>query len=274
MNYASFEDCLSRFDFFCFDASGVLYNKPEGLIPGVRETIQKIQVLKKEIFVVTNNSMKSSQDISDYLAEHGVVIDAERIISSGLGCCYDVKTRGILEAAGTIYISGDSSSYAYLKDLHVQRVDDLNHAKAILLMSNFNECKEDDYQELIDYLIKNPTLPVVCCNPDRYILSRGKRFPVMGFWADYVSQKSACEIHFFGKPYPAYFSMMARILSEKFSIHDLSKGCYVDDFVDNLEGCHLNISKILPKESGLAFDLPEDQLNLNSIDLVIRDIAH
>ncbi|MEK9656883.1 MAG: hypothetical protein VW378_00715 [bacterium] len=258
---------------FCLDASGVLYNKPQGLIPGVLASIRRIRSLGKSLFLVTNNSMKSAADISLYLSEQKLDWPASHIFSSGLGCSLDSEMFRHLKGK-KVYVSGDVSSLSYLDAFDKTCfVSSFDGADCIILLSNPQATIPSKYADLCAYLRLNPHVSVFCCNPDRFVLNQGALLPVMGYWADYISMKIARPVYYFGKPYPAYFSMVSTLLAEGFGITDLTSCCYVDDFIDNLKGCELPFVKVWARDTGLGVFFNSESVQIKNVDYVLSSIA-
>lgn len=257
---------------FLLDASGVLYNKPEGLIQGVKESICMIESLNKSFFLVTNNSMLCPSDISKYLNSQNLNFDPEKIISSGLGCFYDKKCREYI-VNKNVFISGNTSSYFYAKESK-KICDNINEAETIIFTSNPLDISEDYYTEICEFIRGKPSVNLICLNPDKYIFQNNDKKSVIGYWANHISKKTNREIYFFGKPYQNYFNMLKEILSKNFNILDMKECCYVDDWIDNLSGCKLNVKKVWAYKSGLGNFFKGNDTQKSSIDYIIDSIGN
>lgn len=86
-----------------FDMDGVLYRGSEPL-PGVRELLDALALRERKVMLATNNSMALPVAYERKLAEMGIEVPAEEIITSALAT-HDYLQRTLPEGSG-IYVIG------------------------------------------------------------------------------------------------------------------------------------------------------------------------
>jgi HAD superfamily hydrolase (TIGR01459 family) len=87
----------------------------------------------------------------------------------------------------------------------VERPED---AEAILILgSNAPETTLDDYRELFRGL----TIPAICCNPDKLLITSTGLWPAPGAIAD-VYEKMGGKVQWIGKPYRTIYDYALKII--------------------------------------------------------------
>ena len=90
-------------DAFLFDGDGVLYEEDKPL-PGTIEFLQFLQEMKKKIVILTNNSTKTRAEFQKKLADIGIEISIDNILSSSY---LTAKCLSEEQPGATIYAIGE-----------------------------------------------------------------------------------------------------------------------------------------------------------------------
>lgn len=214
------------FSAFLVDASGVLYCD-DGVIPGASAAIQALRK-KGPVFLVTNNSCQNPDSISSSLNVLGIEIAPEDIISSGHGLALDPDIHQLLKQK-RVYLFGQESSYAYMEGVDYKLVTaDYAQADVIVMTSSLKAASEREYQRLKQVLSQHPR-PVVCCNPDQYVKGpQGTWISVVGWYASRLEQELGLAVHWIGKPYANFSSLVKGVLTKRGVTID-SRVCFFDD---------------------------------------------
>jgi ribonucleotide monophosphatase NagD (HAD superfamily) len=81
---------LEKYDYFLFDADGTLYSGGE-LLPGVFHMLSILHENKKQIMLVTNNALASLVEHAKRLANIGIEISPEEVITPAVVLMYLLK---------------------------------------------------------------------------------------------------------------------------------------------------------------------------------------
>lgn len=223
-----------KYHTYILDAAGVLYNRTDGLIPGVVNSVKELQLQGKNIFLLTNNSKQIPELITQKFAENLLSIHYSQIFSSGMGLAYDKTLRSMIESK-KVYVIGKPTCHGYILRARPAAITTiLNEAQVICLMSASPQDPPEERKAVSAYLSENPDIPIICCNPDNYVAMNGKITQVIGFYAKQIEQDSGRKITWFGKPYPGIYKMTKDILDKTFSITLDEQVCYIDDNPENL----------------------------------------
>jgi HAD superfamily hydrolase (TIGR01459 family) len=79
----SLDRLIERYDGFLFDAYGVLVHG-DGIMPGARETIERVKRVGKPYFLISNDASKLPQSAAIRYRRFGLPVAADRILTSGL----------------------------------------------------------------------------------------------------------------------------------------------------------------------------------------------
>ena len=78
----SLDGLIERYEGLLFDAYGVLVHG-DGLMPGARETLERLRRIGKAHFLVTNDASQLPQSAAARFRRYGLPVDPEAILSSG-----------------------------------------------------------------------------------------------------------------------------------------------------------------------------------------------
>ena len=245
---------------FLVDASGVLYSS-NGFLAQASKTFNYLQT-KSPTFLASNNSYHYVNDIKKNLHTDGnIKLNVDNIISSGHGLAKDPTLSNLIENK-IIYFIGPDSAKHYALDAPIKGLTkDINKAEAIIL-AGFNESQSQDILETVTTKAKkDPTLPIICCNKDRYIRANQRLQPVVGYFAEKIENNLNRPIHWFGKPLKNFSDLVTKHLNA----HNLSPNkstLFFDDNIDNVVSMqnHLGISGCWVKKTGIYFNENEKDL--------------
>ena len=135
----------------------------------------------------------------------------------------------------SVYIFGNQRSFPYVERAGCHEiVETMAKAEVIIMTSTLKHNHEHAFKELTSFLLDNPTIPVICCNPDIYVLSTNDTFKkVVGYYAKELLDKGVT-VHWFGKPYQNYSMMIKSLLPKTWQIPIDESVCFFDDNIDNV----------------------------------------
>ena len=112
---------------------------------------------------------------------------------------------GSLTVKRALLIGKDGEDYGFDG---IEFVSDPGHAEVILILgSNAPRTGLADYRRLLSGL----TLPAICCNPDKLMLTPGGLAPAPGAIASLYEELGG-KVTWIGKPYPAIYRHAARLI--------------------------------------------------------------
>ena len=191
-------EIASRFDGMLIDQFGVIHDG-QTLYPGTPRVLAELHALGIPVAVMTNSG-KRAQSNRQRLVKMGVprphFVDA---VSSG-----EVAFAG-LTAKTAFLIGKDGEDYGFDG---VTFVADPRDAEIIIILgSNAPNTSLADYRKLLTGL----TLPAVCCNPDKLMLTPEGLMPAPGAIASLYEQMGGT-VTWIGKPYGQIYAEAARLI--------------------------------------------------------------
>ena len=249
---------------YLLDASGVIYN--DGVpFPGVVETLHALQS-QGPVYIATNNTSASPEEISLSLSHMGIHVPVSHILSSGLTLAADPALRGCV-AGKSVFLYGISSAGVYISRAGGQVVAAPEEADVFVLTHATPAATTDPlFCRMVDHQRQHPERPMICLNPDRYVVSGTSLYPVVGHVA------AQCHhMQWAGKPHDNYaVHVVAATLAEAGIVVD-RRVTFVDDNPENVQAmCRcLGISGVVVTDTGLARHAPW-RAQLETLDLGIR----
>ncbi|MBR3073217.1 MAG: HAD hydrolase-like protein [Fibrobacter sp.] len=222
-------DLLDRYDAFCFDGYGTLYNRGSFVYPGAMEWFQMLRRAGKYLRLVTN----AASDVDEVLArdadKRGFDFTAEETISSGS------LLRELVESlrSGTakplklceVYYIGRETGKHVLEACGITAVAmDAEPAEPIVAISSAKDTPET-YARAVKILQKPGAILLVLNSdawapkiPDENVVTL--REPVSGALSERLRRASMCEAnggegcatYYLGKPFPAIWEKVKRSL--------------------------------------------------------------
>jgi len=248
------------------DASGVLYSDL-GPFPGAAEALAYFQQKNVPIFIATNNSYSSPDLISKRFKNYGMAIAPEQILSSGMGLANDPEIRDLLSGK-IVFVFGKKESYPYVDRAPIQRrTSQIKEAEVIVMTSSNSDTHEKDFIELQAYLDHHPDTPIICCNPDRFVVNNGAYIKVIGYYAEIIEKIYPNPFYWFGKPEGNYAKMIKKYLETYANIPVTPQIYFFDDNIKNVKNMveTIPVSGVLVSETGLSFELTETELSKNHV---------
>ena len=183
-----------RFGGMLIDQFGVIHDG-EKLYPGVLDTLENLDRAKIPVVVMTNSGKRAKanrQRLAAMGLDRSLFVDA---MSSG-----EIAYRHLNESSPRrVYIVGrDGEDYAFD---NIKIVADPRDAEILLILgSNAPRTSLDQYRQLFSGL----TIPALCCNPDKLMLTRDGLEPAPGAIASLYEEMGG-KVEWIGKPYPEIY---------------------------------------------------------------------
>ncbi len=186
------------FDAMLIDQFGVIHDGQK-LYPGAAEVLSELRVLNIPVVVMTNSGKRASPNV-ERVVKMGIVRDHfVDCVSSG-----EVAFQS-LAVKRAFLIGKDGEDYGFDPVEFVASPDD---AEVMLILgSNAPTTSLDDYRALFAWI----TLPAICCNPDKLMMTRDGLQPAPGAIAD-VYESMGSSVTWIGKPYAAIYEYALKLV--------------------------------------------------------------
>jgi HAD superfamily hydrolase (TIGR01459 family) len=188
----------ARFDGMLIDQFGVLHDG-EKLYPGTLQVLDELHRMRIPVVVMTNSGKRAAAN-RDRLTRMGIprshFVDCMSSGEVAYGA-QKVKTAFLIGKAG--------EDYGFDGIAFVERPED---AEVILILgSNAPATSLDEYRKLLSGL----TLPAICCNPDKLMLTSQGLQPAPGAIAALYEEMGG-KVTWIGKPYPEIYRKAAALI--------------------------------------------------------------
>ena len=185
-------DIIDRYDAFCFDGYGTLYNRGDFVYPGAKEWFSELRCMGKQIRLVTNAASNLDKALADEADARGFDFTVEETISSGSL----LKPRDDLRE---VYYIGRATGVNVLARNGIAAVE--NPATPVVAISSSTATDEMYAQALA--ILRRPGALLLVLNPDAWAPRiDGTRAPVSGELCEHLRRESGCAAEYFGKPFP------------------------------------------------------------------------
>jgi HAD superfamily hydrolase (TIGR01459 family) len=193
-------DIAGDFDAMLIDQFGVIHDG-RALYPGAAEVMAQLHALGIPVIVMTNSGKRAAPNI-------------ERVVKMGIPRAHFVdcvssgelafQTLGVTRA----YLIGKQhEDYGFDPIEFVQKPED---AEVLLILgSNAPKTSLEDYRALFEGL----TLPAMCCNPDKLMITKQGLQPAPGAIAS-VYESMGGTVTWIGKPYPQIYDFALKLLGD------------------------------------------------------------
>ena len=270
------QDLIDRYDAFCFDGYGTLYNRGSFVYPGAMEWFQSLRRAGKHVRLVTN----AASDVDEVLArdadKRGFDFTTDETISSGSllkGLVAELRGRG--HELREVYYIGRETGKNVLAESGIRAVSAEEFpAEPIVAISSAKDTPET-YARAVE-ILKLPGAILLVLNSDAWAPKIPDengvtvREPVSGALSERLRRDSACdanagegcETYYLGKPFPAIW---ARVKAS------LPAGSRVLMIGDTL-GTDVFGARVAGFDSALVVgrNVPADELEADEIALGIR----
>lgn len=185
-------DIIDRYDAFCFDGYGTLYNRGSFVYPGAKEWFAELRRRGKAIRLVTNAASNLDQALADEADARGFDFTVEETISSGSL----LKPRDDLRE---VYYIGRATGVNVLARNGIAAVE--NPATPVVAVSS-STATDEMYAQAVS-ILRRPGALLLVLNPDAWAPRiDGTRAPVSGELCERLRRESGCAAEYFGKPFP------------------------------------------------------------------------
>lgn len=181
----------SSFDAMLIDQFGVIHDGQK-LYPGAAQVLAELHAAKIPVIVMTNSG-KRAEPNTRRVVKMGVprqhFVDC---VSSG-----EVAFQS-LQVKTAFLVGKDGEDYAFGP---IRFVTDPQDAEVMLILgSNAPRISLDDYRRMFSGI----TLPAICCNPDKWMITPTGLQPAPGAIAT-VYEEMGGKVTWVGKPYPGIY---------------------------------------------------------------------
>ena len=185
-------DIIDRYDAFCFDGYGTLYNRGSFVYPGAKEWFAELRRRGKQIRLVTNAASNLDKALADEADARGFDFTVEETISSGSL----LKPRDDLRE---VYYIGRATGVNVLARNGIAAVE--NPATPVVAVSS-STATDEMYAQAVS-ILRRPGALLLVLNPDAWAPRiDGTRAPVSGELCERLRRESGCAAEYFGKPFP------------------------------------------------------------------------
>ena len=196
MRIDALSEIAGQFDGMLIDQFGVIHDGQK-LYPGTLRVLSELKSRRIPVAVMTNSGKRAEAN-RQRLVKLGVprshFVDA---VSSG-----EVAYQS-LDFNSAYLIGKEGEDYGFNG---ITFVDDPRDAEVILILgSNAPVTSPEQYRELL----KGLTLPAICCNPDKLMLTPQGLMPAPGAIAALYEELGG-SVTWIGKPYPAIYEHAAK----------------------------------------------------------------
>lgn len=205
MRTKSFRSVVKNYKAVFFDAFGVLKNH-KGLIPNIQGTFEYLEKKGIPYYVLTNDSSRSPQQLSEWYQERDLAcITTDKILSSGMVAMEFFKTK-IDVGSAVAYLGTEGSAHyietAGLKTIPIKDVDldDIDNIASFAFLDDEGFDWNFDINKAIN-LLRKKNMTVVVANTDKnYPVSKNDISVAIGGLADLVEGILGKRFVRFGKP--------------------------------------------------------------------------
>ena len=187
---------------YLFDLDGTLY-LGDRVVDGALDLLKFLEDRSIQPFCCTNNTSKSTKQLSEKLSRLGIPIAPGRVYGSGRATALFVKEMG----HRTVYCIGTDGLKGELHDAGVQTCEDDSKGDALVvgLDTDFNATKLSGAVRVM-----NRGGAAIACNRDsRYPVENGKTLPACGSIVSAIEKASGKRIPWaVGKPNPYMLKLL------------------------------------------------------------------
>lgn len=214
---ATFGELLDKYDAFCFDGYGTLYNRGAFVYPGAREMFSALRKAGKQVRLITNAASDVDSVLAADAAKRGFDFSEQETISSGsllkdLACRLRNPSDGCTPLKlNEVYYIGRETGKHVLEACGITAVaPDAYPEEPVVAISSAKETDET-YARAVE-ILKRPGAILLVLNSDAWApKTDGSREPVSGALSERLRRDSICDAndgkgcstYYLGKPFPA-----------------------------------------------------------------------
>ena len=203
-------EILDKYDAFCFDGYGTLYNRGDFVYPGAMEWYRTLRAAGKYLRLVTNAASNTDDFLAKDAAARGFDFTAEETISSGslLADLTRGKSVGVFDFAGfagekrirEVYYIGRDTGVNVLAQAGIVAAE--NPVDPVVAVSSYT-ATDEMFNHSVE-ILRRPGALLLVLNPDAWAPKiDGTRSAVSGTLAERLRVASGCRTCYLGKPFPA-----------------------------------------------------------------------
>jgi len=224
-----FEELLDKYDAFCFDGYGTLYNRGDFVYPGAKDWFGALRAAGKQVRLITNAASDVDRVLAADAAKRGFDFSESETISSGSLLKDLVKElRAGTSAMGALklrelYYIGRETGKNVLAECGITAVAlDSFPEEPVVAISSAKETAET-YARAVEILRRSGAILLVL-NSDAWAPKiDGTREPVSGALCERLRRDSMCEAnggagcktYYLGKPFPAIWNKVCTSLPKE-----------------------------------------------------------
>lgn len=206
-------DIIDKYDAFCFDGYGTLYNRGDFVYPGAKEWFAALRRAGKQIRLVTNAASNLDQALADEADARGFDFSVAETISSGSllkGWLSGLPAGGSpFDAGREVYYIGRATGVNVLAECEIAAVE--NPVSPVVAISS-STATDEMYAQAVA-ILRRPGALLLVLNPDAWAPRiDGTRTPVSGELCERLRRETGCAAEYFGKPFPGIWQKVRATL--------------------------------------------------------------
>jgi HAD superfamily hydrolase (TIGR01459 family) len=250
-------EIAGRYDAFLVDQYGVLHDG-ERLYAEAAATIERLEAEGKAIVVMTNSGKRAEANRSR-LSAMGLNVNALHVVSSGEVAHHGIATNALGEhfrSGRKAFLIGKRGDDYGFDDLHLEFVSQPEEANFLFVLgTNVPEWSIEDYRVLLAPAARRK-IPLLCCNPDRQMLTSSGIHWAPGAIAEVYEQLGG-EVTYIGKPARAIFDHAVAVAGNPARERTLVLGDSISHDVVGARRAHISAGLVL---TGLSCGFSEAEL--------------
>ena len=273
------EDLLDRYDAFCFDGYGTLYNRGSFVYDGALDWYTMLRAAGKQMRLITNAASDVDSVLAADAGKRGFAFSEAETISSGSllkELCVELRSRSVNRRdIREIYYIGRETGKHVLEGCGIKAVAPAGEpVEPIVAISSAKDTPET-YEQAVK-ILKRPGAMLLVLNSDAWAPKIPGddgvtvREPVSGALSERLRRDSMCETNggagcetfYLGKPFPTIWEKVKRSLPEG------SRVLMVGDTL----GTDVLGAKVAGFDSALVVgrNVPADELESDEVVLGVR----
>jgi HAD superfamily hydrolase (TIGR01459 family) len=194
-------EVATGFDGMLIDQFGVLHDGSK-LYPGALDVLTRLKALNIPVAVMTNSGKRTQANVAR-LTKMGIPRELYVDAASSGEIAYQLLRSS--KAKRAFIIGKDGEDYGFD---HFELVERPHEADVLLILgSNAPQTSLDDYAHMLEGL----TIPAICCNPDKLMITPTGLWPAPGAIAD-LYEKLGGKVQWIGKPYRMIYDHALKII--------------------------------------------------------------
>lgn len=222
------EDLLDRYDAFCFDGYGTLYNRGSFVYEGALDWYTMLRAAGKDLRLITNAASDVDSVLASDAGKRGFAFsEAETISSGSLLKDLCAELRGCGKAVREVYYIGRETGKHVLESCGIKAVAPAAEPVEPFVAISSAKDTPETYARAVK-ILKRPGAILLVLNSDAWAPKIPDddgvtvREPVSGALSERLRRDSMCETNggagcetfYLGKPFPAIWEKVKRSLPE------------------------------------------------------------